>query len=129
MSLIPITVNSGVNDSGLLVPQPTRLREWREWIQTDKTAIDGGMQRNRISSPGNPNGYKYIIEMDFLDLTTSQFSTIASKFVSGSGVVYHNPQSKYGDLTFSGLPFVDENAEYAPGESLLSGLKVRIRQF
>jgi len=122
MSLNPITVNSGV------IPQPTKLREWREFIQSDSQAIDGGIQRNRISTPSNPQGFKYNVELTYNRITTAEFGTLDNLFVSGSGVNYYNPSSKYGVLSFSGLPYPEEG-DYMPGESLLTSYKVRIRQF
>lgn len=122
MSLQPITVNSGT------IPQPNRLREWREFIQSDKTAVDGGIQRNRISTPSNPQGFKYNVELTYTRLSTAEFGTLDNLFLSGSGVNYYNPASKYGVLSFSGLPYPEEG-EYDKGDSLLTSYKVKIRQF
>lgn len=125
MSIQPITINSGT-----LARQPSILREWREYQQSDQYAIDGAVQRNRIRTPANPQGFKYNVEMTFQNLNSSDYQAIDALFVSGSGVNYHNPSSgKFGTLTFSGLPFPDEDEPYTPGESLLSTYKVRIRQF
>lgn len=121
----PITINSGT-----LPRQPSRLREWREYQQDEKYAIDGGTQRNRISTPSNPLGFKYNAEMIFERLTSSDYRAIDAFFMAGSGVNYHNPASgKFGTLTFSGLPFPEEDAEYEQGGSNLANYKVRIRQF
>lgn len=124
MAVQPITINSGT-----LARQPSRLKEWREYIQTDKTAIDGAMQRNRISTPSNPRGFKYNIEMLFENLNVTDFQAIDALFTAGSGVNYYNPSSKYGVLSFSGLPYPDEGGEYSRGDSLLTTYKVKIRQF
>lgn len=125
MSLQPITINSGT-----LARQPSRLKEWREYIQTDKTAIDGAMQRNRISTPSNPLGFKYNVEMTFEKLNSTDYRAIDALFTAGSGVNYYNPESgKFGILSFSGLPFPDEMGEYARGSSNLADYKVKIRQF
>lgn len=123
--LDPITINSGT-----LPRQPSRLREWREYQQTDKYAIDGAIQRNRVRTPGNPNGFKCNVEMTFENLDSVDYQTIDNLFVSGSGVNYNNPASgKFGTLTFSGLPMTDESDEYSRGSSLQVDYKVRIRQF
>lgn len=125
MSLQPITINSGT-----IAIQPSRLKEWREYQQSDKMAIDGSMQRNRVITPHNPNGFKYNAEMIFENLDSSNYQAIDALFVSGSGVLYHNPASgKFGSLTFSGLPFTDETDEYSRGASNLATYKVRIREF
>lgn len=121
----PITINSGT-----LARQPSRLREWREYQQDEKYAIDGGTQRNRIATPSNPLGFKYNVEMIFERLTSTDYRAIDAMFMSGSGVNYHNPNSgKFGTLTFSGLPFPEEDGEYEQGGSNLATYKVRIRQF
>ena len=124
MSLSPITINSGT-----LPRQPSRLKEWREYIQTDKFAIDGAVQRNRIRTPGNPLGFKYNIEMIFENINVSDFGTLDAYFTAGSGVNYYNPSSKYGVLSFSGLPYPDEGDDYSSGDSLQTTYKVKIRQF
>jgi len=124
MSISPITVNSGT-----LPLQPSKLREWREYIQTDKFAIDGAVQRNRIRTASNPLGFKFNVEMIFENITVSNFQAIDALFTSGSGVNYANPSSKYGTLVFSGLPYPDEGDDYSPGDSLLTTYKVKIRQF
>lgn len=119
-----ITINSGV-----LPLEPSGLKEWREYIQIEKYAIDGAIQRNRIRTPGNPDGFKYNVEMIFGNITSANFTTLANLFTSGSGVNYYNNLSKYGTLTFSGLPFPEEADEYLPGGSLITTYKVKIRQF
>ena len=124
MAVLPITVNSGT-----LPRQPSKLREWREYIQTDKFAIDGAMQRNRIRTPANPLGFKYNVEMTFENIDITDFGALDAYFTAGSGVNYYNPSSKYGVLSFSGLPFPDETDDYSPGDSLLTTYKVKIRQF
>ena len=124
MSVSPITVNSGT-----LPLQPSKLMEWREYIQTDKFAIDGAVQRNRIRTASNPLGFKFNVEMIFENITVSDFQTIDALFTAGSGVNYANPSSKYGTLVFSGLPYPDEGDDYSPGDSLLTTYKVKIRQF
>jgi len=124
MAVLPITVNSGT-----LPRQPSKLREWREYIQTDKFAIDGAIQRNRIRTPANPLGFKYNVEMIFENINVTDFGALDAYFTAGSGVNYYNPSSKYGVLSFSGLPFPDESDDYGPGDSLLTTYKVKIRQF
>ena len=99
MAVLPITVNSGT-----LPRQPSKLREWREYIQTDKTAIDGAIQRNRIRTAQNPLGFKFNAEMIFENITITEFGQLDAYFTAGSGVNYYNPSSKYGVLSFSGLP-------------------------
>lgn len=124
MSISPITINSGT-----LPRQPSRLKEWREYIQTDKFAIDGAVQRNRIRTPANPLGFKFNIEMIFENITVTEFGQLDAYFTAGSGVNYYNPSSKYGVLSFSGLPYPDEGDDYSRGDSLLTTYKVKIRQF
>lgn len=124
MSISPITINSGT-----LPRQPSRLKEWREYIQTDKFAIDGAVQRNRIRTPANPLGFKYNIEMIFENINVTEFGQLDAYFTAGSGVNYYNPSSKYGVLSFSGLPYPDEGSDYSRGDSLLTTYKVKIRQF
>lgn len=124
MPIYPVTVNSGT-----LPRQPSKLREWREYIQTDKYTLDGAVQRNRIKTPQNPLGFKYNVEMTFENISVSEFQQLDAYFTAGSGVNYANPSSKYGTLVFSGLPFPDETDDYAPGDSLLTTYKVKIRQF
>ena len=124
MAVQPITINSGT-----LPLQPSRVKEWREYIQMDKYAIDGAVQRNRIRTPGNPLGFKYNVEMLFEKITVTNFQAIDAFFMAGSGVNYYNPSSKYGVLSFSGLPFPDESSDYARGDSLLTDYKVKIRPF
>ncbi len=122
--LSPITVNSGT-----LPRQPSIVREYREYIQSEKYAIDGAIQRNRISTPNNPLGFKYNVEMTFENIAISDFQALDAFFMPGSGVNYYNPASKYGTLSFSGLPFPDESSDYSRGSSLLTTYKVKIRQF
>jgi len=124
MAIQPITINSGT-----LPRQPSRLKEWREYIQTDKFAIDGAVQRNRIRTPANPLGFKYNIEMIFENINVTDFGLLDAYFTAGSGVNYYNPSSKYGVLSFSGLPYPDEGDDYSRGDSLLTTYKVKIRQF
>lgn len=123
--LDPIQINSAD-----LPIQPSKLREWREYQQSDKMAIDGSMQRNRVITPANPNGFKYNVEMIFENLSSTNYQAVDALFVAGSGVNYSNTSSgKFGTLTFSGLPFTDETDEYSRGASNLATYKVRIREF
>jgi hypothetical protein len=122
MSLSPITINAGT------IKQPTTARDYRINIQNDNQAIDGGMQRNRVISAANPVGYKYAVDLVWEDLGISDFQTLLGFFSSGSGVVYSNPNTKYGVLTYSGLPTVQEPDPYIPGDSLLTKFMVTIRQ-
>ena len=122
--LSPITINSGT-----LPRQPSGLKEYREYIQTDRFAIDGAVQRNRVRTPSNPYGFKYNVEMTFEDINVSDFQSLDAFFTAGSGVNYYNPASKYGVLSFSGLPYPDESDDYSRGSSLLTTYKVKIRQF
>ena len=125
MALQPITINSGT-----LARQPSKLKEWREYVQTDQQAIDGAIQRNRVRTPSNPYGFKYNVEMTFESLNSTDYQAIDALFTSGSGVNYYNPSSgKFGILSFSGLPYPTEDGEYSPGDSLLADYKVKIRQF
>lgn len=124
MAISPITINSGT-----LPRQPSKLREWREYNQTDKIAIDGAIQRNRIRTSANPLGFKFNAEMIFENIEVSDFQALDAYFTAGSGVNYYNPSSKYGVLSFSGLPYPDETDDYGPGESLFTNYKVKIRQF
>lgn len=125
MAVLPITINSGT-----LPRQPSRLHEYREYFQAERTAIDGGIQRDRVRTPANPNGYKYVVDMTFEDLDSTDWQAIDRLFVSGSGVRYYNPSSgRFGTLSFSGLPFPDEGGDYAAGDSLQSPYRVKIRQF
>ena len=124
MAVEAITVNSGT-----LPRQPSKLREWREYIQTDKFALDGAIQRNRIRTAANPLGFKFNVEMTFENITAGEFQQLDAYFTAGSGVNYANPSSKYGVLVFSGLPYPDESDDYAAGDSLLTTYKVKIRQF
>lgn len=121
MSLSPITIN------GQTILQPTKLHEYKTFQESEKEAIDGAMQRNRVATPNNPVGYKFVAELEWQDLPVANFQTLNSLLTTGSGVYYNNPASKYGTLTFSGLPFPSEG-EYLVGESLLTSFKVRIRQ-
>lgn len=114
MALSPITIN------GASIRQPSRVREYKEHIQSEKTSVDGSMQRNRL-------GFKYVAELTWDRLPVADFGSLESKFTTGSGIYYRNPSSKYGVLAYSGLPFTDES-EYERGESLLSTYKVRIRE-
>lgn len=121
MGPISINTNSGIK-------QPSSVREYREYQQTDKTAIDGRMQRNRVATSNNREGFKYVAELAWEWITVADFTTLDNYFRTGSGVVYGNALSKYGGvLTFSGLPFPDEG-EYYPGDSAVSRFTVRIRQ-
>lgn len=122
MALSPITI------ANQTIKQPTTARDYRVNIQTENTALDGGMQRNRIISLANPVGYKYAVDLQWDDLGVSDFQTILGLVSSGSGVLYSNPSSKYGSLTYSGLPFVNEPNPYIPGDSLLTTLQLTIRQ-
>lgn len=119
----PITINSGIVN-----PQPSRVREYQLRQDSEEEALDGSIQRNTITSPTNPTGRKYVAELAFEKLNISQFQAVHNLFTTGSGVYYRNPNSKFGILTFSGLPFVDDQADYEPGASFLSDYKVRIRQ-
>ena len=114
--------------NNILVKQPTTLRDYRINIQTENYALDGGLQRNRVISAANPVGYKYAVDMEWDDLNVSDFQTLLGIVSSGSGIVYSNPATKYGSLTYSGLPFVTEPNSYIAGDSLLSTLQVTIRQ-
>src|ERR1700722_9790104 len=122
MALQPILINN------ILIPQPTLLRDYRINIQTENTALDGGTQRNRVVSGGNPVGYKYAVDLEWDNQGTSDFTTLLGIFSSGSGLVYSNPATKYGPLTYSGLPYVTEPDPYQAGDSLLTTLQVTIRQ-
>ena len=122
MSLSPILLNN------VLVKQPTTARDYRINIQTENTSLDGSMQRNRVISSNNPIGYKYAVDLQWNDLSVSDFQTILSIITLGSGITYSNPNSKYGSLTYSGLPFVTEPNPYQAGDSLLSTLQLSIRQ-
>lgn len=107
--------------NGVVLPiQPTTLTERYIQIQTDQMSINGGMARNRI-------GQKAQAEMEFTIMQPSDFQTIVNYFTTGSGVTYLNDQSKYGTLSFSGLPTYSEDV-YVQGASLYSPLKVTIRQ-
>jgi hypothetical protein len=122
--LSPITIN---NQN---IPQPTKLREFKIHIQNDNVAIDGSSQRNRITTPANPRGFKYAINMQWATLTTAEYAVLDNLLgTTGSGVLYKNPSSgKYGVLTFSGLPTVIDESDYVSGESQLSAYEVRIRE-
>lgn len=122
MALTPLTINSGA------ILQPSKLKEYKQYTQTEKVSIDDTMQRNRIATTNNPQGFKYIAELEWENVAVTDFTVLSNLFTSGSGVYYNNPGSKYGTLSFSGLPFPDDNSEYAPGESLVTSFKVRIRQ-
>lgn len=123
MSFSPILINSVA-----LSPQPSVVKEYKERNDQETIAMDQTMQRNTMTSPSNPTGRKFNAELTFNQLTLGQFATIDAFFTTGSGVLYTNPNSKYGNLTYSGLPFIDDQADYQPGESGLSDYKVRIRQ-
>lgn len=121
MALSPITIN------GQTILQPSTLREYKEATQSEQYAIDGAAQRNRVKTTGNPNGEKAWAEMTWDKIPPSDFLTLYNSFRTGSGICYQNPSSKYGTLTFSGLPFMEEG-EYVSGESRLTTFKVRIRE-
>lgn len=123
MSLSPIQINHSD-----ISPQPTNLKEYSIQIQTEQEAIDGAIQRNKVRSVGNPNGQKFVAELSWTYLSPAQYQTLNNQFITGSGIFYNNPASKYGTLTFSGLPFIESEGEYVPGESLLTDYKVRIRE-
>lgn len=123
MSFSPILINGSAP-----IVQPTKVQEYKERNDFEGIALDQTMQRNTVTSPTNPTGRKYNAELTFAQLNLSQFAQIDNLFTTGSGILYTNPNSKYGNLTYSGLPFVDDNYEYQPGESGLSDYKVRIRQ-
>lgn len=123
MALSPISING--NSS---IKQPTTAADYRINIQTENTSLDGSTQRNRVISANNPVGYKYAVDLYWEDIGVGDYQTLLGIFTSGSGLTYSNPSSKYGALTYSGLPYPDDNAPYIPGESLLSNLKVTIRQ-
>lgn len=124
MVVQPILINSGT-----LPRMPSKLREYREYQQTENMAIDGAIQRNRIRTPSNPQGFKMNVEMIWEHLAIGDFQLLDQYFMPGSGVNYANPSSKYGVLVFSGLPYPDESDDYEPGDSLFTTYKVRIRQF
>lgn len=122
MALTPITINN------ISIRQPTTLIEKKDFQQTDKYAMDSAMQRNRISTALNPLGLKYVAILTWKDLPLTDFQQLDSIFTTGSGVVYRNPSSKYGSLTFSGLPMSIQESEYVSGDSLLTDYQVTIRQ-
>lgn len=118
-----------INGSDLPI-QPSLLIEWREYQQKDHMAIDGSMQRDRIRTAQNTVGYKYNVRMTFRQVTSANWQALDALFVSGSGIAYNNPQSgKFGTLTFSGLPTVEDATQYSPGSSLLADYIVTIREF
>lgn len=119
----PITINSGI-----INPQPSRVREYKVRNDNEKEALDQTLQRNTIVSPTNPTGRKYAAELYFEKLTIAQFQAVDGQFTTGSGIYYRNPNSKFGILAFSGLPYVDDENDYQPGTSFMSDYKVRIRQ-
>jgi hypothetical protein len=123
MSLSPIEINHSA-----ISPQPTSLREYSIQIQTDQESIDGSIQRNKVRSTNNPDGQKFAAELTWDLIQPSDYQTLNNQFVTGSGIYYHNPASKYGTLSFSGMPFIEDESEYVRGESLLSSYKVRIRE-
>lgn len=123
MALLPITIN------GQLIKQPTTLKEYKEQSQTEQYAIDNGVQRNRVFTPGNPTGAKAWAEMMWDKILPADYQQLYTFFSTGSGVYYSNPSSgKFGTLTFSGLPFIEDPDPYVAGESMLSTFKVRIRE-
>lgn len=120
--LSPIIIN------GNTIKQPTSVRDYRIKMQVENTAIDGTMQRNRIISSNNPVGFKYAADLVWEDIGGSDYLTLLGLFASGSGIVYTNPATKYGALTYSGLPFDDDPDVYIHGDSLLTKYTVTIRQ-
>jgi hypothetical protein len=112
-----ITINGDAN-----TPQPSILKEELIQVQSENTAIDGSLQRNRI-------GQKYQATLTYDILSTGQYQSLIAYFTTGSGVSYSNNQSDYagGVFAFSGLPYFTEK-EYVPGSSLFRPLEVRIRQ-
>lgn len=104
-----------------LSPQPSNLNERKISKQTDQEAIDGSLQRNKV-------GEKYEAILTWRNIDPSAFQSINNLFTTGSGVYYSNPLSKFGSLTFSGLPYVNDDSDYVPGSSLLSDYQVRIRE-
>lgn len=112
-----VSINGNSN-----IPQPQTLREEYIQIQSENTAIAGGLQRNRI-------GQKKQATMTYEMISSSDYQTLLSAFTTGSGVGYNNNLSNKpgGIFTFSGLPYFNEY-DYVKGGSLYTGLQVRIRE-
>jgi hypothetical protein len=108
--------------NGTTVLQPTMLTEEYLQIQTDQTAVDGSMQRNRM-------GQKKQATLQWTMMTSSDYQVVTALFSTGSGISYYNDQSNKpgGVFTFSGLPsYVD--SQYTQGGSLLTNLQLKIRE-
>lgn len=123
MAVLPISVNNTA-----LPVQPSAVRDYLLRNDSEKEALDQTLQRNTIVSPNNPTGRKYMTELTFNQLTIPQFQATNNLFTTGSGVLFNNPNSKFGNITYSGLPYVDEANDYVPGDSFLTDYKVKIRQ-
>lgn len=111
-----ITINNTTTIIG-----PSSLIERTVQIQSEQEAIDGSLQRNRI-------GQKREVVMIWANLQPNDFLTLNNLFTTGSGIYYSNNGSKYGTLSFSGLPFVENEGQYTPGTSYLADYQVRIRE-
>lgn len=113
-----------------LPKEPSEVTDRRIYQQSEKEAIDGAMQRNRISTSSNPNGFKYESLLLWANLDPTSFAALDTYFMTGSGVAYTNTLSKYnnGTLTYSGLPFVEEEGKYITGDGRWADFAVRIRQ-
>ena len=103
-------------------PQPSTLLEEILQIQTDNTAIDGSMQRNKINQ-------KLQATLTYEMISPAGYQSLVNYYTSGSGVNYYNNQSDYagGVFSFAGLPTFTES-EYVTGSSLYRAFQVKIRQ-
>lgn len=102
-------------------PSPP-LNEADIQIQTDKEAIDGSLQRDRL-------GAKKSVTMSWDWLTPTEYQELLGLFSSGDAVDYKNTQSNRagGTYEFTGLPTFREG-DYLRGSSLWRGLEVTIRE-
>lgn len=110
-----------INGTALPV-QPSVLTEELLQMQTDQESIDGSMTRHKINQ-------KKRSTMEFPIVQPSDYQTLLSSFVTGSGIYYYNDQSNYTGsvLAMSGLPSFTEQA-YVPGSSLFRPFSVVIRE-
>lgn len=104
------------------VPQPSGLSEGTVQIKTDKKAIDGSQQRNRL-------GQKKFAILKWDKLIPADYQTLLALVETGASVAYSNNTSNRsgGTFAFTGLTDYKEG-DYIRGGTLVRGFEMTITE-
>lgn len=100
---------------------PTRYDDDPVTIKTDSFAIDGSMERHQFPS-------KKEVKMEFTMATPSQVKFFRDIFEAPGIVQFYNDQSNHGVLAFEGIMTTCQASEYKRGGSLMTSLRISIRE-